>query len=107
MLLPTTTTTTASAAPNNKNRPPTSSSTTTKRIQPSSHTALSDVRAFFVHLEATEELTINNTTTTSKLQSLKQQHNRSVRTVSKLSLSDLLLLKEYALYRRASRESWL
>jgi len=101
------TTTTASAAANNNNRPPTSSSTTTKRIQPSSHTALSDARAFFAHLDATEELTIDNTTTTSKLRSLEQQHNRCVRTVRKRSLSDLLLLKEYALYRRASRESGL
>ena len=101
----TTTTTTASAAANNNNRPPTSSSTTTKRIQPSSHTALSDARAFFAQLDATEELTINNTTMTSKLWSLEQQHNRCVRTVRKRSLSDLLLLKEYALYRRASRES--
>jgi len=92
---------------NNNNRPPKSSSTTTKRIQPSSHTALSDVRAFFAHLDATEELTIDNTTTMSKLHSLEQQHKRCVRTIRKRSLSDLLLLKEYALYIRANRESGL
>jgi len=103
----TTMTTTASAKANYNNRPPTSSSTITKIIQPSSHTTLLDTRAFFAQLDATKELTTDNTTTTLELRSLEQQHNRCVRTVRKRSLPDPLLLKEYALYRRGNKESGL
>jgi len=85
-----------------------SQSSSNKRMyQPSSHTSLSDAKAFFAQLDATEELTIDTSKNKDDRRSKCSQNNRCVRTVRKRNLSDPSLLNDYASYRRASKESGL
>lgn len=75
--------------------------------QPSSHTSLSDAKAFFAQLDATEELTINTTKDKNYNLYKRSRNSQCVRTVQKRNLSDPSLLKCYASYRCASKENGL
>jgi len=79
----------------------------TRVYQPSSHTSLSDAKAFFAQLDATEELTINATKDKNHYLCKRSENNQCVRTVQKRNMSDPSLLKSYASYRRASKENGL
>lgn len=69
--------------------------------QPSSHTAISSAKAFFIKLDS-HQLNLNYDKDKSPLVS-----SRPIRTIQKLNLGDPMLLKDYKLYSRATIDNGL
>jgi len=76
-----------------------------KIYQPSPHSSLSDAKAFFAQLDATEELIIDTSRDKHYHLYTRSENSRCVRTMKKQNLADPSLLKSYTSYQHASKEN--